>query len=89
MHGLLNSVTVAVPFMLHPWIDALPASLCLKILQLLCPSMTIHEWALVLFVTVMRLLMDFRVTVLIHGPFMDHLWKYTLAALAPLSTWGV
>ena len=86
MHGLLNFVTVTVPFML---LHTLLASLCLKILQLLCPSMTIHEWALVPFVIVMRLLMDFRVTILIHGPFMDHLWKYTLAALAPLSTWGI
>ena len=47
--------------------------------------MTIHEWALVLFV--IRSSETIYVTILIHEPFMDHLWKYTLAAPAPLSTW--
>ena len=68
MHGLLNSVTVTVPFMLHPWIDTLPASLCLKMLQLLCPSMTIHEWALFPFVIVNGFQSYYTYPWTIYGP---------------------
>ena len=64
---------------------------CLWMPKLLC--MLLHGHSLigtlvVLFVRVMRV-SNFRVTILIHGPSIDHLWEYTPPDPAHLNTWGI